>query len=378
MASISQEIEVAVDQPGITWRQDVTLAEPLLRFPLDETHFCPQIYLMYGYSAGVTLYWTAVSGATFYVVQVGDNQAFSGPDVNGIKTTNTQLELDYLKNLRVGDQVFWRVAAYNSTGGCSVMSEVRSIKITCPNMRGISYDAETGLYSDIESPQACDNLGVDIQLLGPKTVRKSDSDRTFVLNINYDCESLQGQAITINSVIWEIRQSSASPITTVSSSDQYLKIDVDSDKEEWFEVVAHVLFKSGSNTFECNKHIKVLIEGSSAGGTEVIHFEVLAACPGLDASIGNRCPCVQAVIRRVPCVSAFKKGDFITVWDIDSCYFNIPLSVLIGRRGTAILMLVGEDDNGQVNCSGYGAIRPGECFWAVESLCCAEEEVYTA
>lgn len=118
---------------------------------------------------------------------------------------------------------------------------------------------------------------------------------------------------------------------------------------------------------------RVYPQGGNGNQVEIVNFRVLAACPGLDASIGNRCPCVQAIVTRVLCVSSVQKGDLITVWDIDSCWFNIPLDLLIDRKGTAFLMLVGDDDNGQVNCSGYGAIRPGECFWSVESLCCAEE-----
>jgi len=132
--------------------------------------------------------------------------------------------------------------------------------------------------------------------------------------------------------------------------------------------------RAGSEAPQYSQYGLIRFGGAGGGGgAEIINFEVLAACPGLDADIGNRCPCVQAVITRVLCVSSVQKGDFITVWDVDTCWFNIPLSLLIGRKGTAFLMRVGEDDNGKVNCSGYGAIRPGECFWSVESLCCAEE-----
>ena len=374
MAHISQEIEVVVAQPGTTWRQDTTLPEPLLRFPLDESHFCPQILLMYGYSAGVTLYWTAVTGATFYVVQVGDNQSFSGPDVNGIKTTNTQLELDYLKDLRVGDQVFWRVAAYNTTGGFSVMSEVRSIKIACPNMKGIAYDAETGLYTSLESPQVCDNIGVDIQLLGPKTVRKTDSDRTFVLNVNYDCASLEGQAVTINSVIWEVRQSSSAPVTVADDTDQYLKLDIDSDKEEWFELVAHVLFNAGATTFECTKHHKVLIEGTpTSGGTPTISFEITDILRGK----GLLCNAVEAKVLGVSCnYSGVSPCDIVVVWDGLLQAFAVPMELLIGVKGYATLMKTPDEystclDFVEFNDGGIQSDRP--CRWEVISLGCPEE-----
>ena len=112
MSRISQSFSFAVSQPSVTWRSDIVLTEPKLRFPLDEVRFCPQIYLLNGFSAGITLYWTSVAGAIFYVLQICDNQSFSGPNIRAIKTLDTEFELNYLEHLRVGDQFYWRVAAY--------------------------------------------------------------------------------------------------------------------------------------------------------------------------------------------------------------------------------------------------------------------------
>jgi hypothetical protein len=233
---------------------------------LDESRFCPKIYLLKGYSAGVTLYWAAVTGATFYVVQIADNQSFTGPNIQGIKTAFTNIELDYITHLRVGDQLYWRVAAYNTTGGHSVMSEVRNLKISCPETQGVNFNNEQSLYADINSPQICDTTGVDIQLGGPGWVRKTDSERTWVLNVNYDCNSFEDHEVRIDDVIWEIRQSPRYPVTVNEDTNDILKLDISSYEEEWFEIIAHVVFELvGIGFYECQAHKKVLIEGTPVG-----------------------------------------------------------------------------------------------------------------
>ena len=119
---------------------------------------------------------------------------------------------------------------------------------------------------------------------------------------------------------------------------------------------------------------RVFPQGGGGGTTEIVKFSILSACPGLTGdSSADSCNCVQAVITRVVCGSSLNVGDFITVWDIDTCWLNVPLDLLLSRSGTAILMENNVLDGSAPNCTGYGELRPEACFWNVESLCCSEE-----
>lgn len=357
MTRISQNIEFGVTQPLTAWRQDISLPEPLLRFPLDESRFCPQILLLNGLSAGLTLYWAAVTGASFYVVQLGDSASFTGPDVQGIKVTGTQLELNYIEHLRVKDQFFWRVAAHNSTGGFSVMSEVRSIKIACPETQGTSFNNEDkSLYADIASPQVCNTTGVNIELGGPGWVRKQDNNRTWVLNVNYDCDSFEGHQVSISDVVWEIKQSPSNPVSIDFDSNDHIRLDISAHKEEWFELIAHVIFNlSGIGKFECKAHKKILIEGEpigyggGGGGTQTIAFQLNAA----DCHTGQAVGTVLAV----DCEnSSVQIGDTVDLLDFLMCYLTGNEFLLFGRKGYANFM---RDNSGY----GYG------CRWHITNLC---------
>jgi len=371
MSKIAQTFEFEVDQPSIVWRSDIILETPTLRFPLDEVRFCPQVYLLNGFSAGITLYWNTIAGASFYVLQISDNQSFSGPNIRGIKTVDTEFELNYLEHLRVGDQFFWRVAAYNATGGASVMSEVRSIKIACPETQGVSFNNETSSYADIASPQMCDNTGVNIELGGPSWVRKTDSDRTWVLNVNYDCDSFEGHEVRIEDVIWEIRQSAQAPVTVDTDTNDYIKLDIAAYDEEWFEIIAHVIFELvGVGLFECQASKKVLIEGTPVGGggvgNEWIDFSVYQLCPALPS---GSIQAVWAQVTGTSCQTSVNIGDTVLIWDILGCWFNVPIELLSTMKGRADLA-AGQGESVIFCAETYDL---SGCYWKVSSLCCYEE-----
>ena len=359
MAYISQSIEYFVEQPSVTWRQDISLDPPRLLFPLDECHICPQIYLLFGQSAGVTLSWTSVAGASFYVVQIADNTSFTGPNVRAEKTTALTFDLNYIEHLRVRDQLFWRVAAYNLIGGFSVMSDVFSIKVACPEMAGTSIDNENSSYADVDSPQMCDHAGVDIALEGPKWVVKKCTERVWVLNVNYDCTTYDGLTVSIDNVVWEIKQSSSNPVTISSSDTDHIILDIDSDVAEWFEIVANVVFTLGSvGTFICKQHKKVLIEGKAtpSGGGGLIRFSIDHIFCDDHSAI--------AVVQSVPCDNSFpvEVGDTIRIWDRAGCWFDVQDLYLQDAQGFAAYMVSDEADP-------YGDPYETGCEWQVVSLC---------
>jgi hypothetical protein len=107
---------------------------------------------------------------------------------------------------------------------------------------------------------------------------------------------------------------------------------------------------------------------AASSTSETINFEILDWCPGL---VTNTCECVRATVTRVSCGSHTLVGDEVIIWDKDLCWFNIPVELLTGLRGTAQLM----ENNppvGDVSCPETPQ-DPSDCIWVVTSTCCREE-----
>ena len=132
----------------------------------------------------------------------------------------------------------------------------------------------------------------------------------------------------------------------------------------------------------------------SAGGTTIIHFEILSVGPFL-GELSDYCLTVLAEVLDVSCDSSdgVSIGDEVVIWDTSGCYFDIPNIILEQMRGTAVKMTwstssstgtgtgtvspVPGRDGGVSTCvddlgSGTGWVE-GECWWLVQSLCCGEE-----
>ena len=111
------------------------------------------------------------------------------------------------------------------------------------------------------------------------------------------------------------------------------------------------------------------INGGGSGGAASIRFQVLSAGPFLGLVPSDDCDFVVARVLGVSCSSSgVSVGDEVYVWDPSYCHFNLPLSILVGAKGTATSMV--NDLDGVVTCLDY---RPGSCRWVVHSLCCTEE-----
>ena len=125
---------------------DIALEQPELTSPEDNVIICRR-------SGVITLTWGAVTNADFYVVQWAQNSSFTGATVNGVKVTAPTVT----KDLAVGSEVlygktyYWRVMAYNTTGGAGPKSEAREFKIECET----ADDTDGGDGSDETS---CENL----------------------------------------------------------------------------------------------------------------------------------------------------------------------------------------------------------------------------
>ena len=107
---------------------------------------------------------------------------------------------------------------------------------------------------------------------------------------------------------------------------------------------------------------------SAGGGAASIRFKVLSVGPSLGSQVDD-CDYVVAEVLGVSCSSSnVSVGDEVYVWDPSYCHFNLPISVLVGARGTATSMT--NDLNGVIACLDA---RLGTCRWVVHSLCCTEE-----
>ena len=81
------------------------------------------------------------------------------------------------------------------------------------------------------------------------------------------------------------------------------------------------------------------------------------------------CERVRAVVTQISCeTTAVAVGDEVYIYDPVFCYFNVPIVILMQLRGTATL-----SQKGSLNLTACGITVP-DCFWAVDSVHCLEEE----
>lgn len=349
MAMISQLIDIAASSPGTTWRQDVVLEAPELRFPIDGARYCPPVFRYYGLSAGIELTWDAVVGATFYVVQLCADQSFRGSTVQGIRVTTTSYTLKYIENISVAQKIYWRVCAYSAGGGSSSNSKTRLVSLECEGESGVGYSIEdpTGSPND---PKVCDKAGVDILIEGPDTVRKTESEREWALNINFDCKAFDNQAVTFVSVDWEIKQSNTNPVTIESSDETLIALSIDATRAQSFEIIATVTFNLDvDGDFSCTARKRVMIEGTGSGGSSaVVAFTIDSADCLAHTATGT--------VTRIGCgLTDVSVGDTIDLVDELQCLLT---GDPVGLAGLAVKM------EGEYSY---------ECEWVIQTLCCNNE-----
>lgn len=141
-----------------------------------------------------------------------------------------------------------------------------------------------------------------------------------------------------------------------------------------------------------------VLTGSGGGGSTTIRFQILSLGPFTSESSAY-CLTVLAEVLDVSCNgSGVNIGDEVVIWDPDQCQFSIPAELLVGLRGSAIMMRWANADTlgtgtgtgtnipipgrggGISQCvgdlgSGTGWVE-GECWWMVQTLCCGEEIYY--
>lgn len=119
----------------------------------------------------------------------------------------------------------------------------------------------------------------------------------------------------------------------------------------------------------------VIAGGGRGGGNEIIKFRILSASAAIGRGF-NGCDFVRAEVTQIGCrLSGVEIGDEVNIWDPDFCYFNLPIDLLTGLRGTAQKFqnsITPYDADNLVDCE-YDVLAEGPCLWVATSLCCAEE-----
>ena len=114
--------------------------------------------------------------------------------------------------------------------------------------------------------------------------------------------------------------------------------------------------------------------GTGAGSTEIIKFTVTQPNSTLGGS-ANGCDHVLATVTDVGCSTTSNVvGDTgVLIFDDDLCFFNLPVSILVGMKGTAEKFINPfASVPGNVDCAAE-ARAEGACRWVVTGLCCNEE-----
>lgn len=257
---VSQHLKTTPTQPATLFRNDSVLETPVLDSPGDGANLCKDVdsddqplTFTQGSLTGIVLKWNSVPNVTsptgFFVVQWGNNSSLSGPTTRGrkISAPTTELELKFLDDIRMGEEIFWRVFAFNTTGGASAKSETRSLIFDCE-------DKDGNLGSD-GTESVCEFFDVEIEIDGPDTV-KCGSKNLYGLNLKFNCITEDGTLINELNVVWDLFQTG--DLHTIVQQDRNLAVIESKDVSgkttedllsEKFTLRATVNFQIGSDLF---------------------------------------------------------------------------------------------------------------------------------
>lgn len=253
MGHIRQNLNPILTQPTLTWRQDGALDTPELVGPRNESYFCPPDADLSDYpvggNSGAKLKWKAVSEASFYVVQWCNNSSFNGPTLRSTRITGTEYELKYQTDVRLGEETFWRVMAYNTSGNVSPLSDSWSFTYGCKD-----------LLSNAENETInCSAFNVELVLEGQEVV-DAESQALYHLIINFNSEDKDGNPVNFISTSWVVRQSSNNYASLACTSDKTAVVEFDATTAEVVTVEATVTFSYKSSTFTCKQFKDVTIQ----------------------------------------------------------------------------------------------------------------------
>jgi hypothetical protein len=113
--------------------------------------------------------------------------------------------------------------------------------------------------------------------------------------------------------------------------------------------------------------VRVFVDGGGGGGAEKIYFEIIeiVTSGSITAPNANDRVVASVEVKGIICSGAsVQTRDVVQVVDELECFLNEEPEALIGRKGTAVKMVVaieGTED------------EDDECKWVVDGLCCPDE-----
>lgn len=204
-------LQASFGQEEVQFRTDVLLPQPILLAPIDNAHIC--LTASRNATSHIALTWTAVTGATNYVLQWGDSEDMSSPSLRQVILTTTAFTLFRNRDIRLGQTIYWRVFAINLSGGVSLPSATRQLTYTCPEGKEATKES---------------TFNVEAELLGPDTIRSCE-DTTYYIKLSFTNRDANFREICrYEDTQWsaEYIGSAAGDITLVPEEDNELKIYV--------------------------------------------------------------------------------------------------------------------------------------------------------
>lgn len=251
----TQDIYPAVDFSAVSWRTDLLLPAPRIVSPRPDSVVC--LNSAYGSGSNIYLEWSTVAGATHYVVQWSGNAQVSGPDVREtiIASPTTVYELIHGDDIRLGEDIYWRVFAINRTsGGSSSKSEPRKLTFNCN-----SNESGKGL-------NPCTDYDVQMVVNGTDYLSCCD-ENVFWLELTFACkDQFDRELIQVDSIEWSVNSNpddeNVASIKTELSGGFKVIVESHGTISQVIEICAEVTFVDNvvGGTFTCNTCKKVFLD----------------------------------------------------------------------------------------------------------------------
>lgn len=276
---INQNICITSYSPTGYWRNDTILPTPLPFYPREGANICLEPSI--SYPSAIDIIWLPAAGATEYVLEWADNASFDGPSLRAVITANTNYALQKDVDIRIGQQIFWRVFARDGIGGLSLKSAPRVIKYECPENTLEKNPAET--------VDRCTNFDVTLKIHGDDYMKCCESKMWSVEFSYTGKDQLGNQLLSVQNIKWSLSASgSASKPEIIEETDDYVVVEAcgaTKEDSQIFSLEIRVTFVDLTNntTFDCVEEKKVFLDCHAGVGNQPwakgIQYDYLLSMP---------------------------------------------------------------------------------------------------
>jgi hypothetical protein len=251
MADLPCNLNLRIDpqfgQEELVFRTDLDIPQPVALTPQDNAHYC--LDAQRGNNSHIALSWTTSAGATLYVLQWSDSQDMQGGSLRQKILVSPAYALIRNEDIRLGETIFWRVFALNTSGGISLPSQPRQLTYSCEGL------------TDGDPDKAAD-FNVEVELIGPTTIRHCE-DTTYYIKLSFTNKDADEREIcTFDGCEWEVGfVGSATGIGTFDGDignelKIYVNARLDGDVSANLEIKATLTFTDLISNEEFTKEVK--------------------------------------------------------------------------------------------------------------------------